>query len=111
MLVDEPHTSTLIPSEVMKVHPKEDDPMETVDFVDGAGVYRHFMPSSHLSPIILDGPPVPTLSPKTIYCSCCPGMELEWDKFSMVHDVEAELQCHSLPYGLGEYDFKLAAQD
>ena len=54
MLVEELHTSTLIP-------PKEDDPTETVDFVDGAGVYRHFMPSSHL---------------------CCPGMEWEWDESS-----------------------------
>jgi hypothetical protein len=38
-------------------------------------------------------------------------MDLEWDELSMVDDIVAELRCFSLPYGLGECHFDLAAKD
>jgi hypothetical protein len=91
----------------------EDD--ELIDFVDGAGVYRYFMPGlaiyRSISPLVIDGPAVPTSSPPPAYCQCCPGIELEWDELSIVDDVVAELRCYSLPFGLDDTHFQLAAQD
>jgi hypothetical protein len=92
---------------------KEED--ELIDFVDGAGVYRYFMPHlalyQSLSPVTLAGPAVPTSFPSVVYCPCCPDEELEWDELSMVDDVLAELRCFDLPYGIGEEHLTVAARD
>jgi hypothetical protein len=94
---------------------EEDEHGKLIDFVDGAGVHRYFMPHlalyQSLSPVTIAGPAVPTSPPSVVYCPCCPDEELEWDEQSMVYDVLAELRCFELPYGIGEEHFAVAARD
>jgi hypothetical protein len=104
-LLEALHSSTFTPTDEAPIGSQELDGEDSspIDFVDGADVYRSIIP------LTIDGPAIPTSTPQPIYCSCCPGMELEWDVLSMVDDVVAELQCYSLPHGMDEL-IELVAQ-
>jgi hypothetical protein len=135
------HTSMLTPVEVASICSEEDDdeaekqaniftPVDhaaegdgnkyddeekaepSIDLVDGTSAHHSFPPNlpthSPSSPNVLDSP---TSSLPITYCPCCPGMDLEWDELSMEDDIVVELRCFSLPYGLDEHHFMLAAKD
>jgi hypothetical protein len=104
------HTLTLIPIQVATTRPEEDNSNNTIDFVDGAGVYLspfHAASANLLNLYPLWFSTVPP-SPPLLRQSSIAHAVTSWNELSMVGDVVAELQCYSLPYGLDEYHFKLA---